>query len=429
MTLSFRTGQLSSGTVTGNQVITGVGFQPKAVIMYTAGYFVGFDTIDSFFEWGFGAAADTTAANQKSTFLVSDDNAAISNTHQSWNGSAVTIPGTGDSQDCTATLTALGSDGFTLNWSLLTTNSRMEYMCFGGADITNTKVGEFTGPTVTGNQSVTGLGFMPDVLILFGSGNTAAGTATGCNRGLGFAISSTSQVCNAGISVHGQDNMVCKHYQRSGNTACYALIDNTITATVVGLEGSLVSMNSDGFTINWTTVSAGQASVKIGYLAMKGGRWKIGAVSSPTAGTAPVSQATTGVGFQPRGLVMANVGSATATTVGANNQAGFGGGSSVTDRRCTYAADNDAATAAVTMNVNKTTKIASMYTAATTHGSSTLNAEADLTSLDADGFTLSWTTKSASVAYESIYLAAGDAAIVVGVRNFQVAKAYFTSDN
>ena len=119
---------------------------------------------------------------------------------------------------------------------------------------------------------------------------------------------------------------------------------------------------------------------------------------------------------------------ATATTVQANNHESFGMGSSATDRRCGFTGDNDAVATSVTMNVQKSAKIITMYTIVASEASSTINAEADLTSLNTDGFTLSWTTRDTN-AYEIFYLAAGDTVAVTGARNLQISKGWFYSDN
>lgn len=426
MVLSFKTGQWTSRSTAGTDVVTGLGFQPKAIIIYDLAYYVAFETIDSYAYFGIGAAVDTTAANQRCHFNVSEDGGASSVTHQAWNNAAVCNPGTGDGFNSAGAISAIGADGFTVNWSTISHASKQQYMAFGGADLTNAKVGEITVPSVTGNQAITGVGFQPDVIILFGSGNTTVATVTGYSSGLGFATSSSNQACNATFTKNAMSTRANKHYQRGANTACYALVDNT-TPTNLGLEGSLVTMGADGFTINWTTVATAQQGVKIGYLAMKGGSWKVGSFTSPITGTAPVSQSTSGVGFRPKGIVLTSVCGTSATTVQANNKRSLGCGSLSTDRRCGFSGDNDATTSSVTMNVQKAAKIASMYTIVANETNSTINAEADLTSLDADGFTLSWTTRDTN-AYELLYLAAGDTVAVTGARNLQVLKGWFYSD-
>lgn len=69
-----------------------------------------------------------------------------------------------------------------------------------------------------------------------------------------------------------------------------------------------------------------------------------------------------------------------------------------------------------------------MYTIVATEANSTVNAAADLTTLDADGFTWSWTTRDTN-AYEVLYLAMGDTVAVTGARNLQISKGWFYSDN
>lgn len=427
MVLSFKTGQWTSRNTTGTDIITGLGFQPKVILIWNFSYWIAFESIDSYAYFGIGAAVDTTAANQRCHFNVSEDGGASSVTHQSWNNAAVCNPGTGDAQNSTGAISAIGADGFTVNWTVASHANKQQYACFGGADLTNAKVGEITVPSVTGNQAITGVGFQPDVIILFGTGNTSSATVTGYSSGLGFATSSSNQACTAIYEKHAASTRANKHYQRGANTACYALVDNT-TPTNVGLEGSLVTMGADGFTINWTTVATAQQGVKIGYIAMKGGSWKVGTFTSPTTGTTPVSQSTTGVGFRPKGIVLTSACGTSATTVQANNKRSFGAGSGATDRRCGFSGDNDATTSSVTMNVQKGAKIVSIYNIVASETSSTINAEADLTTLDSDGFTLSWTTRDTN-AYEILYLAAGDTTVVTGARNLQISKGWFISDN
>jgi hypothetical protein len=427
LTLSFKTGQFQGGT--GNVAVTGVGFQPKLVMLYESGYFVGFDTIDSWSQFGLGAASDTTATNQRSMYMDASDGATPTDAACVWDNDAATHSNRNKN---ICTVSAIGADGFTTNWSANTDNSRMYYACLGGADITNVKVGNITSPTsgTTGNQSYTGIGFQPDLLILFGSHATASGTVTsGATYCVGFATSATGQVSISGVIKDAVTTTSTQRYQRSNNAVCYALMD-IATTTTKALEGALVSMNADGFTINWTTVGTNGASKPVNYIAIKGGSYKVGAISSPTAGTAPVSQATTGAGFRPKGLFMCSAGAVSSTAIQAGQQISFGAGSSSTDRHCCFCGENDSTTSSVTMNINKSAKLVSMYNIVAAQASSTVNAEADITTLDADGFTLSWTTKSATVAYECIYLAVGDAAVVVGgAKNLQIAKAYFTSDS
>lgn len=412
MTFLFKTGTFTSRTTTGTDVISGVGFQPKVIILWAAVEATNDDTFADLYHLNFGAAVDTTAANQKSIWIHNFDfDTGNTFTQREWHAASI-ISGANTNAviNLVGVISAIGADGFTVNWTTNTNVAkRINYICIGGTDITNTDTGQFTTPTAgtTGNQGYTGVGFQPDFVMFWGVGLTTDSSSDyGLNFGLGFATAST-QACISGMSRDAVATTDSARYQRGSNTNCYALLSLTSSSTKV-LEGSLTSMDSDGFTINWTTVGAGGASVKVGYLAMKGGSYQVGSITAPAAGTPPISQPTTGVGFLPSGLLMASVNATTASTITATNRISIGGGSAA-DVRSSWAGDTDAqGTASILARIHKSAKIISLITENATPASSTVNAEAAVTSLDADGFTLSWTTANLT-AYEILYIAMGAA--------------------
>jgi hypothetical protein len=121
-------------------------------------------------------------------------------------------------------------------------------------------------------------------------------------------------------------------------------------------------------------------------LCLKGGSFKAG---NFTQKTSTGSQGTTGVGFQPKGLLMASslkVASAAVTTARMAIHVGAGSSSS--------------ARGAIN-HLNGGTGVAELvrtqiYTARQDNATPTLNSAADLTSLDADGFTLNYGTADAT---------------------------------
>ena len=163
-------------------------------------------------------------------------------------------------------------------------------------------------------------------------------------------------------------------------------------------EADLVSLDSDGFTLNWTTANANTHTIFA--LGLKGGSY---AVKAFTQKTSTGSQATTGVGFAPKGLLYYSTGQ----TAGAGLDGGgtlyqmTGAGSSSTSRGALlYSSGNFPG------DVLNRTKI---YLAYADDGTPTAQGIADLTSLDSDGFTLNYTTADAT-AREVLYLAMGNAA-------------------
>ena len=315
----------------GTDVVTGVGFQPKVIILFNTAEATNDNTFADLYHLQFGVAIDTTAANQKSIWAHNYDfDTGNTFTQRAWHAAcAVTEANTSAVIKTTGVISAIGGDGFTVNWTATDAVARrINYMCIGGTDITNTDTGQITAPTTgtTGNQAYTGVGFTPDFLMFWGVGLTTDSSSDyGLNFGLGFATAST-EACITGMSRDAVATTDSARYQRGDNSNCYALLSITSSSTKV-LEGSLTSMNADGFTINWTTVAAGGASVKIGYLALKGGMYQVGVITAPAAGTPPILQATTGVGFLPAGLLMASVNATTATTITATNRTSIGGGS------------------------------------------------------------------------------------------------------
>lgn len=427
MALTFYSGSFTSRTNTGTDVISGVGFTPKVIIFYSCDWTgMADETFGVDLTFRMGWAVDTTAANQKSIDCYSEDAVATSNSERGYSAASAICAESSPSMVAIGVVSVIGADGFTVNW---TTNDgtakKISYICLGGADITNTKVGQLTSPAAggTGNQTTTGVGFQPDIVMFISTGQTDGQVSTQCVWGVGFATGSADQACLCGISKTGQATMITKRYQRTDNSNCFALLD-TATPTSKALEGSLVSMNADGFTINWTTVITSGASKSVAYLAIKGGNFEIDAITSPTAGTPPVSQQTTAVGFQPVGLLMASTGKTSGTTIVGTNRISIGGGTSSTAARNAWAGDTDAVADSITARTHRNNKIVSAITEAATQGNSTINASASITSLDTDGFTLSWDARDTN-AYEVIYVAFGNAQ---AAKTLYIAKAFYRSD-
>lgn len=115
------------------------------------------------------------------------------------------------------------------------------------------KVGTFTSSASTGNQSVSGVGFSPRFVFFFvGVGNSSTLTF-----GLGVMTASDQWAWGA----HSTDT-------DSGGAAALSTSACLIRANTAGttlLEGSFVSMDSDGFTVNWTTAEART----VGYVAFQ----------------------------------------------------------------------------------------------------------------------------------------------------------------
>src|SRR3990172_4848530 len=118
--------------------------------------------------------------------------------------------------------------------------------------------GNFVANTGTGNQAITGVGFQPKALIFGFVAKTADGVGTGDGKYAvaGMAVSSTQRaaVCFADDAA------------RHTNVKCLVMVNGASTLLA---EADLVTMDSDGFTINWSTAPSGAWIIP--YVAFGGG--------------------------------------------------------------------------------------------------------------------------------------------------------------
>jgi hypothetical protein len=295
-------------------------------------------------------------------------------------------------------LTSFDADGFTVNW---TTNNAsayiIHYLAIGGADLSNVDANFFVANTSTGEQSITGVGFQPDALIFISTSSNADPPATAAlgHICVGYATSSAERGVVVGKSRNGFSVADTERYQQTDECIAIVKFDGGARA-----EADFVSMDADGFTIN-----RGVADVawRIGFLALKGGQYFVG---SETQKTSTGAKATTGVGFEPTGLLIAGFNAVANASVATHNRISLGAASAAGIEGCTWIGDTDAA---ADMSTDMSTIATKVLMHIDTDGPSAVDAEADLDSFDADGFTLGWTTADA-VARQFIFLAMGDAA-------------------
>lgn len=392
MSLSCKVGSLTVPGATGNQAYSGLGFTPKVVLFF--GVRRSSDGVDG------------TGPNMAMTICgiaVSSTARAVLYSTDDFSGGGYAVDATKaifvrhygigtPVTDYAADLVTLDADGFTLNWTTANATAYVvNYMALGGGDLTNVFLKSLTTPTATGSQGYTGVGFRPDALLLIGAGiNDSAPDANHDTAAIGFGSSSTARGCVA----RGFNGALIQ-YQRTDKI--YADMDGGAGATIQR-QCDLTSLDADGFTLNWDTAVAAQHTVYV--LCLKGGQFKAGAFLQKTS---TGSQGYSGVGFQPTGIVRSSFFEAATTSVLTNRIYGdFGAASGATARATSHFGDANAAVA-----VLDRTKFIRLESDA---GTPVTTMAADLTSFDADGFTLNWTTADAT-ARQSIYLAFGSAPI------------------
>lgn len=382
------------------QQITGLGFQPKAVIFFGSGQAAdGFATVGSVF---LGCA---TSSTERWCFAnVADDNLSASDTARRWETTRCIVnltDATTPTSDGEADFVSMDADGFTITWSTLpSTAIKVHYLALGGTDLTNAKAITFATGTATGTPAitVTGVGFQGECGI-FVSPNFAGttGPTTSVHLAIGAATGAAAQWVSFVDDPDGQGDNVPIRYQRSGQCLTGASAGNP---AIEDFRGVFNAWTADGFTID--VDNSFSSSRTIGALILAGGDYAVG---QDTQGTATGANDSPALGFNPAGVLFVGVNAATSaawdntTSDRAKLTIGAGDG---TDEGHTWW--NSLATTG-----NSNTNRRHSETKALSHASArtTVDAEADLT-LGTGKFTLDWTTADA-VAREFGYVAFGPA--------------------
>lgn len=400
MALSSKIGSTLQRATNGTTQVSGLGFQPEVILFFwhlaTADGGVA-DAATGIGVWCRNSGSPT----QHACWMVSDDaNTDSAGNNRGTASDCVLITGPTGTVLGLADVSASDSDSFTLNWSSVDGTQRVvNYVALGG-DI-RAKSGAQAKPTVTGNQGITGVGAQPTALLIITGGDNMtaldANDSVRASIGLGWGTSSSAR----GGSWWGQRSARTtgdgQSVQRTN------LIAVSMSNLIIG-TADLVSLDADGFTLNWTLVSA-RASYYF-WVALWGTdiQVSLGAVNSDTDLGA---QAVSGVGFQPEVLLLQSFARAASTVEQADQRYSLGAAKSATERAVIWAGgDNGAATTNESSYLDRD----KVMVFATEGGASpTVTAEADLQSFDADGFTLDWTDASPG-AFEMLYFAMRGAA-------------------
>lgn len=388
--LSAKAGTFACDTDTGAQSVTGVGFEPKLVVVF-GNSATAVDTVGTVNRWSFGAAS---AANAQNAIMgASDNGAATMVTGRGLKTDAlIYLPATGTpTDDGIAALTGFTADGFDLDWSdAPAAASIMHYLALGGSDVSNVKVGNFVASTSTGVQSVTDPGFRPGVVIFFWTGQTAAGSTDNHSVSFGAATNTDSW----SWSLHDEDTPTTSNVRLDLSTTTCLIRQ---AATTIDASATFAGMTDTGFDINWSDAPA--AASLISYIAIKGPAAKVGTYAGATS---DITVNHTGVGFTPRSLFVTSV---MRVATGAVNTADFrpawgvASGASAEGHIAQVSEDN-----AGTSNVRQVTDDDKLFAVLTNAGARS-NIQ-DLQGFTSDGFDIAYTSSVSAIIMP--YVAFGD---------------------
>jgi hypothetical protein len=288
----------STGGAPATQAITGLGFQPKALILWTAG-----GTVDGTIQTQatrdsrscIGIVSSTAAADQLAASSTADT--AGNGGRRVTQKAFLLTDATGATVVSEASLASFDADGFTLTWS---TNSATEaqlihYIALGGTDVL-AKVMHVVTPVATGNFATTGVGFQPNLLINIGSlTSTATALDTGatlCQLRVGAAVGASSRWCASMATTQLVSGQGWRFHRND------RIMDQTTTAGGGPNTLDVVSFDADGFTLT----QASAAATRQGFLCLSVPAAAVGTFTKPTGG-GPAVGTVTGLSFQPA-LVM-----------------------------------------------------------------------------------------------------------------------------
>lgn len=376
MAANFKTGTITSPTSTGNAAFTGIGFQPKALILIFEKQTTSGTGVSFIHGMGFGISSSSRRAIS-SVFLDAVSGGTINMARAQSNSSILYAYNTtsgSTSAFLVADLVSFDSDGFTLNFTTVQASGYLvSYIAFGGVDLTNVAIKDVRAPASTGSQAYTGVGFQPDMLITISNSDTSAGPGSSHNSGaratMGLGISGTNKAAHS-VS----DDNSGKKYAKVQKTGITMAAD-VITPSIL-YEASLTSLDSDGFTWNWVTTSANRYTF---VLCLKGGLYKVGTFNQSTS---TGNQSVTGIGFQPLGIMLLSTNVASSTSVSTGAKFSMGGASSSSSRFSTWlGASGDPSVADHYHDTEKVLRVL-------TEGTPTEVTTADYVSNDSDGFTI-----------------------------------------
>ena len=396
MALSAKASNFALNTSTGNQAVTGVGFLPKIVLFFASENTVDGIMADQNICIGAGISSTERAmatANDEDNVTPADATRVVSNVeclHMMSAGSAGTVRFIAD-------FVSLDADGFTIDITTAPGSaSRVGYLALAGDDLTDIAIGTFNPSGSTGNQAVTGVGFLPDAILLLHTGiDIAAGATSEHTFGFGWAVSTSERAWVGTASDNGATPSDV--FRRQQTDTCIGDLSFS-GGSLTGLA-DFVSFDADGFTVNWST--AGESGDDYVYVAFRGGQYAAGNLTTQTS-TGNFSE--TGVGFQGSAGIFASFCNATSGSTVAGLEISLGIATSSTDRFVMGGVSEDGQSPADTDQFQNDGLIYENYDFA-----QGLEGSIDLVSFDADGFTLDQVNADPS-GNEMIYFVIGAAA-------------------
>lgn len=330
---------VTTGAIGTNYARTGQGFTGKAFMGMLNGYTGSADsTARGNARFCFGMATGT-AARWNSGFQTEDTVATSNCDKMQRDDSFLSTLDTAGVMSALLDLGAVGTDGPT--WTVddvFPDTPRCHILSLGGIEITNVALGVFDQATATGNSDITTVGFQPDFVQIISCYGTAPepSVLTGSSFQIAACDAALNQWVMAQRGINASANADTGTYFRSGQVIGVPNSAATITGCLA--RASITSMLSNGFRLNYAEADA--VVRRYGYLAIKGGNWKVGTLTTQTD---TVTAIAVSAGFKPSCGLIASIGAAESAddTPGVNIHSSIGMFTSDTHRVVQGVRDTD----------------------------------------------------------------------------------------
>jgi hypothetical protein len=298
--------EITTPATTGNQTISGVGFQPKAMVCLSAMNIVEGTTTSAAIGITFAASTSPVTNGTQFSFFATDDSITYRKVYAS--STMQVIDSSGNSL-ASSSLVQFNSDGAVFNWNVAN-GTRYLHSCtfYGGSDITNAKIVGFVTPSSNGvTMSNTDVGFQADVhkkqSIALSNQKPPPSINTNYNWSFGAAAraATTTQVGFSGGENSPGFGRVQKNnfIEISGDAAVYTEF----------VSGYLKTFDATGFTAYFAT----STNIYTIALAIQGGSWNTGVFNQNVSSG---NQSVSGLGsYTPTSLILGSINNPSTTAV------------------------------------------------------------------------------------------------------------------
>jgi len=418
--------QVNLTTVGNTFSVSNLAFQPKVLYFWWNGRDDATDAQgEADHHRGIGCAISTTQRGCVGSFAT--NNAAAAANEQSVRNDAVMAILTATGGDGLMDLDAITSDGFRLivdNATAAAFALDIEWVAWGGSEITDTGYAELSTPGVAGNWDTTSLSFQPTFVSFLGtpfSGALPQSNGADTSTGFGWArvdADGTSNIAQ-GVWVGGANDgaLDMQTISYCNDAECYAAFNTTPSGLFV--RETFVQALSNGFRLNQTGT---EVNLKILAIAVKAGSANIKAGSLLTR-TDGADIVVSSVGHQPKGLLFLSHCKTESTpgTVQDDDEWSMGCATSATERVARGVIDNDAD---ADSNIGTAVEYDEVYINQDVSDPPVIEGLMDLKSIESNGFTCVMDDTDPAAAFV-LWLSVGDApAVAAALRSPYYASYY-----